>query len=93
MFFKTILTIGNEICLEEVSEVACMHVCSDVGVVLLPTKVIVKHAETGTLGRTPKEGPLYHYHIKFEDDRGEFKWVLRNGVRESVEKFFHRIEK
>jgi len=69
------------------------YVCSDVGVVLLPTRIISKPVETGTLGRTPKEGPLRHYHIQFKDDKGELKWVLRNGVQESVEEFFYRIKK
>lgn len=69
------------------------YVCSDVGVVFLPVKIVLRNVKAGNLGRTPKEGQLRHYHISFEEDKGRFKWVLRNGVRENVEKFFYEIRK
>ena len=69
------------------------YVCAKTGVALLSVSMVMKHVQADTLGKSPKVGPLRHYHIQFDDSKGELKWILKNGVRESIEQFFYRFKK
>lgn len=69
------------------------YVCSDVGVILLPASVVMERVRSKALGRTPKAGPLRHYHIQFEQVEEKIFWILRNGVKENVTPYFHKLSK
>jgi hypothetical protein len=67
------------------------YVCSNQGVILLPSSIVMKKIDEGALVRSPKNGPLIHYHIKFNETNEGMQWILKNGVPENVNQFFHRI--
>jgi hypothetical protein len=69
------------------------YICSDVGVVLFEKSIILQHVQNDSLGRSPKIGPVRHYHIQFKGNGTEIEWVLKNGVRENILNYFHRLER
>ena len=66
------------------------YVCANKAVILLPSNLVLKKISEDALSKSPKTGSLVHYHIKFETENG-IKWILRSGIREDVEKYYHRI--
>ena len=53
-------------------------ICSDKGVVLIPTKTMLEEIEKDNLNKTTtKEGQLRHYHIHFYERNGSIYWRLR----------------
>jgi hypothetical protein len=67
------------------------YVCANDGVVLLDTRYVMHQISEDRLLKSPKEGPLIHYHIIFREENGKMVWVLKTGITESVEKFYHRF--
>ena len=82
--------------LERINEYGITHfayVCGKEGVVLIPTRIIQERIKNDELLKSPKEGPLQHYHIQFDEESGAMMWILKTGVRENVEKYYYRFIK
>jgi hypothetical protein len=66
-------------------------VCSDRGVVLIPTSVMLQEiARENLLSSTTKEGQLIHYHIFFYEKNSSIYWKLRSESR-NVGKFWFAL--
>ena len=65
------------------------YVCADNGVVLLLVTDVEQRIRDDELLRTPSEGPLRHYHILFVEENGEIMWILKTGIRENVQEYYH----
>lgn len=66
------------------------YVCGGKGILLLPSSIIRKRIREGVLLKSMKNDVLFHYHIQLDADKDELKWVLKNGVRESVNQYFFK---
>lgn len=64
------------------------YVLANKGVILLPKSKVINKITQGELTRSPKDGPLMHYHIRFYAEDG-LQWVLKDGGRENVDQYFH----
>ena len=82
--------------LDRINEYCITHfayVCNREGVILLPTRIIRERIRKDELLKSPKEGPLQHYHIQFNEEGGSMLWILKMGVRENVEKYYYKFIK
>ena len=77
--------------LERVKKYKITHfafICSDKGVVLIPTKTMLKEIEKNNLSKsTTKEGQLIHYHIHLFERNGSIYWRLKT-ENKSINEFF-----
>lgn len=69
------------------------YVCGDSGTALFPTSVIENHVTDGKLPRTMEDGALRHYHIEFRDSDNGLEWILKDGIRENIQLYFHGLPK
>ena len=64
-------------------------ISADKGVVLIPTKTVLREIERGNLYKSAtKEGQLIHYHIFFYERNGSMYWRLKTENRKIDESFF-----
>jgi hypothetical protein len=65
------------------------YICSDKGVVLIPTKTILQEVKRDSLFKsTYEDGQLSHYHIKFLEKEGSMHWKLRKGYKNVANLFY-----
>jgi hypothetical protein len=83
------LTLKDLASVEEFGVSGFAYVCGDIGTILIPVKEMLAHVNSGKLGHSTKDGNLRHYHMQFGERGKEFEWVMKNGVRENVSKYFH----
>ena len=76
---------------EEYGVTGFAYVCGDDGVVIIPAKEMLLRTTSGKLGRSPREGDLRHYHIQFGQKGDKFEWIMKDGARGDVSKYFHRF--
>jgi Restriction endonuclease len=67
------------------------YVCDGRGTVLLPVEIVMSKIQDNSLGRTPSEGSLRHYHISFSESGGDLSWLFREGKSESIKSYFHPV--
>jgi hypothetical protein len=65
------------------------YICSDKGVVLIPTKTILQEVKRDSLFKsTYEDGQLSHYHIKFLEKDGSMHWKFRKGYKNVANLFY-----
>jgi hypothetical protein len=69
------------------------YVCAYDGVVLLPVRLVMKHIDEENLTKTPSEGPLIHYHMKFRYENDDLIWIISSLFKENVNTYFIRSKK
>jgi len=65
------------------------YICSDKGVVLIPTRTMLQEVKRDSLFKsTHEDGQLSHYHIKFLEKNGSMHWKLKKGYKK-VDSLFY----
>ena len=65
------------------------YICSDKGVVLIPTKTMLQEIKLDNLHRsTTEDGQLSHYHVKFLEKNGSMYWKLKKGYKKVASLFY-----